>query len=504
MKKIALLLIIIAVILLLPCFAFAIDITGSNSPYSITNNESYTVKSGETVIISGTASNSIITCEANVSITINVLNIDNSLGSLCPIQFSTGTNFLEFSGSNSFIAGVDEAAISVIGANTKLTISDIDGNGVLYATGGQSSAGIGGGNGQTVGSIEITSGEIIAEGTTGAGIGTGDGGYGGTTLISGGDITAIGGNHSAGIGGGNNCSTPPVKIEITGGEVEATGRGFSAGIGSYEHCGDIIIRGGKITASNTADQGAGIGSGYHGNCNITIYGGEITATGYRGAGIGSGRDGTANITIYDGNITATSWNGAAIGNGSDGAGGGSVTIHGGTIEATTTHFGAGIGGGDECDNPPSVTITGGTITATGAFESAGIGGGYDGNGSAVTINGGTVYASGDVSGTARDIGRGHIGTDATHDGSLDMTSPTSTLAVFIQNERANSVDPIDPEPDYITVTSLADIPSGIIPPTWSFPYGLYYIYVENAQVTNPQTGNILVFQSIIDWFEKLF
>ena len=74
-------------------------------------------------------------------------------------------------------------------------------------------------------------------------------------------------------------------------ELEACSNGFGAGIGGGNklHSGNIVIEGGKITATGGA-VAAGIGGGGNANCgNITITGGIIDATGGAGAvGIGSG------------------------------------------------------------------------------------------------------------------------------------------------------------------------------------------------------------------------
>ena len=181
----------------------------------------------------------------------------------------------------------------------------------------------------------------------------------------------------------------------------------TAGIGSAqgESCGDITIYGGDITASSC--DGAGIGGGEdRSGGNITIYGGTIYAKGSdqynsgRGAGIGGGYAGSGgNITIYGGEITAQGGtNAAGIGGGEKFNGGGAVgnvTIWGGHVTAIGGVQGAGIGGGKDCeDNYGTVTINGGTVLARGTEKGAGIGGGYCGNGCTVIINGGDVIAKG--------------------------------------------------------------------------------------------------------------
>lgn len=131
----------------------------------------------------------------------------------------------------------------------------------------------------------------------GAGIGGGQNISCGNIRIEGGDITAVGGEHSAGIGGGwtgnaGQCG----NIVITGGTIHATGYEGAAGIGagSNSRCGDITISGGDITAiGGTYAAGIGSSAGYSstiGACgNISITGGTIHATGGNAsAGIGGG------------------------------------------------------------------------------------------------------------------------------------------------------------------------------------------------------------------------
>ena len=111
----------------------------------------------------------------------------------------------------------------------------------------------------------------------------------------------------------------------------------------------------------------------------------------------------------------------------------SVTINGGTVNATGNQWTAGIGGyfeefsgsgpwsiGDPTPYPGgTVTVNGGTVNATGGEGAAGIGGSLLGAGGPVTITGGTVVArAGDHSdwyndqATAQAIGRGQGSADS--------------------------------------------------------------------------------------------
>lgn len=157
--------------------------------------------------------------------------------------------------------------------------------------------------------------------------------------------------------------------------------------------------------------------------------GSLTATGGAGgAGIGGASSrSSSNITITGGNITATAGSnsgtrlvycGAGIGGGGFGEGN-NITISGGTVDATGGSHGAGIGGGGNsyqsaAGSASNITISGDKthVTATGGLWGAGIGGGAGGgvknstagNASNITISGGTVIATGN--GSAAGIGGG--------------------------------------------------------------------------------------------------
>lgn len=85
-------------------------------------------------------------------------------------------------------------------------------------------------------------------------------------------------------------------------------------------------------------------------------------------------------------------NHAAIG-GDEGKSAGTITIHGGVINANGLYGGAGIGGGSDGDSG-TITIYGGTIKAIGGLNAAAIGGGNDGQVTDIRIYGGRVTAEG--------------------------------------------------------------------------------------------------------------
>ena len=211
----------------------------------------------------------------------------------------------------------------------------------------------------------------------------------GTITINGGIINAIPNSSgaAAGIGGGGSGSGG--TITINGGQVTAYGSQYGAAIGGGSgpesnmgaSCGNITINGGTVEAKVESNgQGAAIGSGarYSGDeGSITIKGGTVNATSSgTGAAIGGGHlTSGGTITIIDGNVTAThtgsTKQGAAIGGGQAGSGG-NITIKGGQVTANTESLGAAIGG-DSSYPAGTIIIKGGTVTATSTGNGAAIG-----------------------------------------------------------------------------------------------------------------------------------
>ena len=305
------------------------------------------------------------------------------------------------------------AGINVSAGNSLTVYGQAGGTGTLYAQGSPRAAGIGSGDGGTVGTINICSGTVTAIGGSGtyhqgmlfgsgAGIGGGYSSTSGTINIFGGTVTAKGGEAfrvaGAGIGGGGLGAGG--QINISGGIVQAIS-------GEIEPCDGA---------------GAGIGGGGSGEGGtIVISGGEVTATGGdNGAGIGGGDRGSGgSITIRGGKVNASSkYGGAGIGGGSY-AVGGTINIQGGDITASGGMWGAGIGSGGAY-NAGDITITGGTVNAIGGEFGAGIGSGgtnspKDHNGGTIKILGGKVIAKGGSLGmdAGLDIGRGRNGINGT-------------------------------------------------------------------------------------------
>lgn len=367
------------------------------------------------------------------------------------------------------IGGGDNHGFGLQANNSGLTIY----GGNVTAHGGKYAAGIGSGDEAPdfAGYVTIYGGIVNATGgTDGAGIGGGNEGTGGIVDIYGGEVTAQGGVNGAGIGGGDEKSN--TQVNIYGGTVNATGGVDGAGIGGgcyNQNIGEpdnfsggyITISGGTVIAKAINDShAAAIGGGGNAGCsgNITISGGNVTATSWSGAGIGASVGGKCNaIKISNGTISADSFGGSGIGSYYQHSGG-SIEISGGTVTAIGRKCGIGgydgtvitISGGEvtasgqtrideendlhktpggfgialdnakfnmnggtltataydrcsgiECFNGSTVNITGGMVTATGGIGSAGIGSkGLQDAGETINISGGTVYAHGGEGGGA--------------------------------------------------------------------------------------------------------
>ncbi len=385
----------------------------------------------QNITIGGATTAGTVTVNSGVTakIMLNGVNIDVSTAEECAFYIMPDAAVdLTLAGNNSLTSG----ASAGLYCNERSTLT-IGGDGTLNATGGENGAGIGGGNGDEGGIIQINSGTVTAQGGTGgAGLGGGWNGRGGSTTIDGGTVAAQGGTGGAGIGGGALGSGGTIRIND--GTVTATGGQTGAGIGGgeYKPSGGITINGGAVTA--VSERGAGIGGGNGGNGgDITINDGTVEASGGdRSAGIGGGDGGSCGtIIINNGTVTATGGiGGAGLGGGYSGDGGtiaimnGTVTATGGAATSTNTATGAGIGGGARDaslggGNGGRITIEGGIVQATGgttsdSFSGAGIGGGGGGgDGGEITIRGGNVTVRSDRYGAG--IGGGSYSLDKTSD-----------------------------------------------------------------------------------------
>lgn len=393
-------------------------------------------------------------------------------------------------GANAYLGGYRGAAgIRKNGTATKLVLKTADSSnpGTLTAVGSSygSCPGIGvdGDEGTVGGNIVIESGKVIARGHDAPGIGCKDDGRTiANVTITGGTVTATGsGGNSAGIGSGKGGTAR--DITITGGTVTATGAGTGAGIGSGGNgtAKNISIKGGTVTATGGSGSrgGAGIGSGANGSVqNIIVLKGKVDATGgHLAAGIGGAFQASASFITVGTNkqpldeliVNAQGGiEGAGIGSGSGETktNVSTVSVRGGTVEATgSPQGGAGIGSGYQSALCTDIRIWGGDITAHGGNESSGIGTGpYCTSASQLAIMGGLVKAKCGEGGGASDVGSNKIShvrvTGGTVDGTVE-SNPSTPIVVTGGSVRtfASGCSLVDGKggPVYRTVATVQDL-----------------------------------------------
>lgn len=397
---------------------------GTSGNKVVQNGEEKASNDTDTVIKSNGSSSNTVTIHADEGKTVNVtldnvnINTSNTGKAAVSVTGSGNTN-IELNGNNTLTGGGWHAGLEhnketdSEGNETSgtLTITDTDKNGSLAATGGNyGGAGIGGGNIEDAGKLEITGGTITATGgLDGAGIGGGGSGGDADITISGGTITAKGGTDpwqqqgaigGAGIGSGGANGNSTITItgdavikEATGGQVcagigsslqgkvsviiegnstigKATGGAYAAGIGGgRQGTGDVTIKdNAQINESVGGNGGAGIGSGVYGDVTVSIEGNatvDKATGGEEGAGIGGGAGGLGNVSI-EGNVTIKNAQG---GTGAAGIGGGAESEpdddeNGNKISIKSTAAGS-----------PNITAKGGKASDDGLSGGAAIGSG---------------------------------------------------------------------------------------------------------------------------------
>lgn len=226
---------------------------------------------------------------------------------------------------------------------------------------------------------------------------------------------------------------------------------------------------GKLLAGGCHGAAAigGGGGEFADTSNITITGGEITASGGSyGAGIGGGEDGDASNIRIEGNadVAASGENSAGIGSGYQSSGNSDITITGNATVDAASAVGCGIGDGHLASGKVTVTISGhasvnaeafnssaaigsdkssatvniedhADVTAVGYGVAIGTGYGHEYNGgtsTVINITGGTVNA------VTRDDSGPAIGTV---NGNLDLTIDSSTGKTTVNTYTTGS-DPL--------------------------------------------------------------
>ena len=227
-----------------------------------------------------------------------------------------------------------------------------------------------------------------------------------------GKLVAGGCHQSAAIGGGGTDDTACTSnITITGGEITASGGVYGAGIGGGAY-------------------GAGTNIRIEGNADVTAFAGG-------GAAIGSGYQSSydSDITITDhATVDAASENGCGIGQGLNASGKATITISGNaSVNAEVFNMPAAIG-----SHSSSATVNiedNAAVTAVSHGVAIGTSYGHEYNGgtsTVINITGGTVNA------VTCDDSRPAIGTV---DGNLDLTINSSTGKTTV-NTYTTSSDPL--------------------------------------------------------------
>ena len=196
----------------------------------------------------------------------------------------------------------------------------------------------------------------------------------------------------------------------------------------------------KVTFENVnieADSGSALTS--KGDVTLTLKG-DNHLTGGNGGSSSYGGDGitsSGSLTISGGTVNATGRDGKD-GDGGNGIWSGGVTISSGTV--TANGGGSGNVSGDGIRSSGGVTISGGKVKAAGGDSKDGYGGnGIIGSGR-VAISGGTVNAAGGDGGNGKDGGYGIISNDIDLSGSLELTAKAGSPNGKALSQRGNELD----------------------------------------------------------------
>ncbi|BAL01289.1 putative surface layer protein [Oscillibacter valericigenes Sjm18-20] len=326
---------------LLPVSAIAAGETYSIATGALTIN-SGNLSTYDNATITGTVSNEMeqLTIDG-VTVNLTIENLSVTMGgyggNMSGITLKNNATLnLTVKGTNTLTGAYGGAGIDVPqGCTLNITAES---TGTLTATGGD---GYGGGAGigavgnqwlpdgtptatQSVGTIQIGGGTIIASGGTSnkngsgvmgaAGIGGSPDSKTGKISISGGMVTAAGGCSAAGIGGGY-CGYVE-SITITGGIVTATAGDNGSAIGcgcngktSGLSCGTIAINGGTVAANGNIGYGKKLGGLFYSGGEVSV-GSGAGVTIENGAILPAVEGATTStyplsITIYDGRLTST-------------------------------------------------------------------------------------------------------------------------------------------------------------------------------------------------------
>ena len=251
----------------IPEDAKTLNIADGDIEVSVVNGKLTVVQDGQSVddcaalVVTGESTQHNLTIKGDSGTAANVYLNNLKITSNEAAVSVSGDVVLIVEGESELHSGKYHAGVEKANDNGTLTIT---GSGKLSAYGGESGAGIGGGNSGAGSKIVIESGTIEAHGGNwGAGIGGGHSGAGSYITIRGGNVKAIPGGEAAGIGGGFKGNGTDISIE--GGTVHAESGGGSGGTaaiggGRVEGKGENIqITGGDITLKKAGAADIGIG-----------------------------------------------------------------------------------------------------------------------------------------------------------------------------------------------------------------------------------------------------
>lgn len=250
----------------IPEDAVTLDIANGDIEVSVNAEGVQTAKQGDQTytgvfVVTGTSTTNKLVIKGDSGTAANVYLNNLKITSSDAAVSVSGDVVLIVEGESELHSGKNHAGVEKANDNGTLTII---GSGKLSAYGGESGAGIGGGNSGAGSKIVIESGTIEAHGGGwGAGIGGGNSGAGSYITIRGGNVKAIPGGEAAGIGGGFKGNGTDISIE--GGTVHAEsggGTGGTAAIGGGRVEGNgknIQITGGDITLKKAGADDIGIG-----------------------------------------------------------------------------------------------------------------------------------------------------------------------------------------------------------------------------------------------------
>lgn len=251
----------------IPEDAKVLDIAAGDIKVTVSEGVQYVVQGNgspeecSALVVSGESTQHNLTITGDSSAAANVYLNNLKITSSDAAVSVSGDVVLIVEGESELHSGKNHAGVEKANDNGTLTII---GSGKLSAYGGESGAGIGGGNSGAGSKIVIESGTIEAHGGNwGAGIGGGHSGAGSYITIRGGNVKAIPGGEAAGIGSGFMGNGTDISIE--GGTVHAEsggGSGGTAAIGGGRVKGNgknIQITGGDITLKKAGADDIGIG-----------------------------------------------------------------------------------------------------------------------------------------------------------------------------------------------------------------------------------------------------